>query len=1216
VRAVALFVVLLATYHPADLFARASSASPRATRLQPVRHDAVDASAAATVFDRDDLRIAALKELAIRFETGERSAVEERQILAHLFAGFDVYEIEIDALLSRVLYDAGAGKAVSGERAATLDAYRAFAAERADELATRASDYEKARAGGERAPEAAPSNDTCAGAEVIPAAGPFPYYSAVTNVSEATQTGDPIPANLPSGCTSATSLGFGTWYAFTPTSTGSYRISTSAGSGTSTPYNPAPTFTSVPDTVLAIFTGSCGALTTPALACDDDAGPGLQSEIVRALDAGTQYFIFVATWNSTATPAPLTPPATGVQLYVAPAIPANDTCAGATPLTLGQQVAGTLAGTTNDYTTASADPAWAAGVGNISVTSTGRDLVYSFTAPSAASYSFRLTNGVIYDGSSPNLVLYLVDGASCPAPGVVTLLAGANRASVAEEVPCFAMTQGQTVYVVVDSNVTTDQVGFRLQVTQCASESEATTGLNDTPATATPIACGIEGQIGTAADVDFYALGTFAAGSRLFAIVDGVASSSLGEFDLRVTNATDTLESDTSDNDGPFGGSSPNVAGTTLPNEPVFLRVSNATAAAPYRIFYVVQPPSAMATPETADPNNLYTDAGVQTGTYFAGNINGANDVDLYRFTASANEVVHVALDTDPTLVRGDTNSTSPFNGRVDVLDAMGNALLRVNDSQGSSSAVIGSGLTAATPNKPGESVAFVAPATGTYFARVFHNTASSTTGDYLLSIAKGCQPGGATPCVLTCPGDIVVSNTPSTCGATVNYAAPTTSGDCGTVTCLPASGTVFPIGTTAVMCSSTSGASCSFNVTVNDTEAPSITCPDNVTASADAGQCNAVVTYTLPSANDNCPGATVQCAPASGSTFSIGTTPVTCTATDASNNSSMCTFSVTVNDVTPPPISCPANVTAFSPSGSGVVVTYQTPMATDACSGAAQVVCLPASGSTFPAGTTMVTCTATDASNNSSMCAFSVTVQLPKDTIGIYDSATSAWFLRNANSSGPADLAFGYASSAVALDGDWDGDGDDTPGIYVPATGAFFLRNTNSSGPADIVFTFGPTGGNLQPIAGDWNNDGTDTIGLYDPATGTFFLRNSNTPGGADLTFTFGAAGAGIRAVAGDWNADGTDSLGIYNPSTGAFFLKNTNASGGADFTFAFGPTGAFLPIAGDWNNDGTDSIGVYATATGAFFLKDANANGSADYAFMFGAAGKTPLAGNWDGN
>ena len=54
------------------------------------------------------------------------------------------------------------------------------------------------------------------------------------------------------------------------------------------------------------------------------------------------------------------------------------------------------------------------------------------------------------------------------------------------------------------------------------------------------------------------------------------------------------------------------------------------------------------------------------------------------------------------------------------------------------------------------------------------------------------------------------------------------------------------------------------------------------------------------PTVFDNCPAVTASCLPPSGSTFGFGTTSVTCTATDASGNSSNCPTSVTVVDVPP----------------------------------------------------------------------------------------------------------------------------------------------------------------------------------------------------------------------------------------------------------------------------------------------------------------------------
>jgi subtilisin-like proprotein convertase family protein len=152
--------------------------------------------------------------------------------------------------------------------------------------------------------------------------------------------------------------------------------------------------------------------------------------------------------------------------------------------------------------------------------------------------------------------------------------------------------------------------------------------------------------------------------------------------------------------------------------------------------------------------------------------------------------------------------------------------------------------------------------------------------------------------CTLTCPSNTTVSNDPNQCGAVVNYPPPTSSGTCGTITCSPPSGSFFPVGTTTVTCmeSGGGGGSCSFTITVSDTQPPTITCPANVVAVADPGGM-VVVTFDPPVATDNCPGVTTACVPPSGSTLPLGSTTVTCTATDAAGNTATCSFTVTVFD-------------------------------------------------------------------------------------------------------------------------------------------------------------------------------------------------------------------------------------------------------------------------------------------------------------------------------
>jgi predicted extracellular nuclease len=86
--------------------------------------------------------------------------------------------------------------------------------------------------------------------------------------------------------------------------------------------------------------------------------------------------------------------------------------------------------------------------------------------------------------------------------------------------------------------------------------------------------------------------------------------------------------------------------------------------------------------------------------------------------------------------------------------------------------------------------------------------------------------------------------------------------------------------------------------VTLPDVTPPVISnVPEDITRVADSAA-GAVVTYAAPTAVDNTDGAlAVSCIPASGSQFAIGTTTVTCTATDASGNSASESFTVTVTD-------------------------------------------------------------------------------------------------------------------------------------------------------------------------------------------------------------------------------------------------------------------------------------------------------------------------------
>jgi len=160
--------------------------------------------------------------------------------------------------------------------------------------------------------------------------------------------------------------------------------------------------------------------------------------------------------------------------------------------------------------------------------------------------------------------------------------------------------------------------------------------------------------------------------------------------------------------------------------------------------------------------------------------------------------------------------------------------------------------------------------------------------------------------------------------------------------------------------------------IDVTDATPPALTSPGDLTAEA-TGPDGAVVSFDV-SAADAVDGAVeATCSPASGSTFPLGSTAVSCSATDAAGNTGSAGFTVTVRDTTAPVLALPAPISVVTATG-GAAVTYAA-TATDLVDGAVAPVCAPASGSTFPVGTTAVACTATDAHGNAASASFAVTV-------------------------------------------------------------------------------------------------------------------------------------------------------------------------------------------------------------------------------------------------
>lgn len=243
-------------------------------------------------------------------------------------------------------------------------------------------------------------------------------------------------------------------------------------------------------------------------------------------------------------------------------------------------------------------------------------------------------------------------------------------------------------------------------------------------------------------------------------------------------------------------------------------------------------------------------------------------------------------------------------------------------------------------------------------------------------------------PPVITCPANISVNNDPGLCSAVVSFPPVTGTDNCPGATTAQSAGlpsnSVFPLGTTTqtFVVTDASGRqdSCSFTISVLDAENPAITCPSDTSLNNNSGVCSAVFTYNLPLASDNCPGVTVslQNGLASGSAFPLGQSTLNFRATDASGNSSNCSFQVTVIDNEAPNITCPTHVLVTSDPGQcGANVSYVPPIGSDNCPGASTMqIAGIGSGGFFPLGNSEEVYQVSDVAGNRDTCSFTVSVR------------------------------------------------------------------------------------------------------------------------------------------------------------------------------------------------------------------------------------------------
>jgi hypothetical protein len=388
-----------------------------------------------------------------------------------------------------------------------------------------------------------------------------------------------------------------------------------------------------------------------------------------------------------------------------------------------------------------------------------------------------------------------------------------------------------------------------------------------------------------------------------------------------------------------------------------------------------------------------------------------------------------------------------------------------------------------------------------------------------------------------TTPPVLVITNHAVECGETWDFDLPTVADACdGTnvlITILSTQtnslcGQTFAatrvwLGTDA--CGNTN--SCAQTITVVDTTPPVLMITNH------AVECGDVWNFDLPTVADACDGTNVTIQVLSTITNALPGELFNAVrkwlATDSCGNTNSCTQTITVVDTKAPQFLCPTNIIVREdPPESGFApVTLPAPAATDDCSTNLTVRFTPASGTSFPVGSSLVTCAVNDPAGNTNSCVFTVKV-VPYTLV-----------VNSTDDSGPGTLRNAILDANAAL-------GSNRIVFAFSGAGPFTIRplsplpkitdpllidgwsQTNSSGlpviQLDGILAIGPTN---SPVDGLVLLSGTSTVRGLVLNRFTIGIRIEN--GGSNVV-QGNLIGAGFSGT----NAVGNTNDGIYISSFG----------------------------------------------------------------------------------
>ena len=829
-------------------------------------------------------------------------------------------------------------------------------------------------------------------------------------------------------------------YIFTPTTTGVYTIA----------------FTSTSSYVGLMLYNGCplaGAGGTCVSFAQSSAG---NQTLSPTLTAGVTYYLIVDSW-----PSPTCHPSYNLSITSSSAF---DPCASITSLTCGTAVSTTQSGTGVWSPTTSCG-----------FSTPGTEKIYSFT-PAASGTATLQVNST----SSTGYIDYFFKPASggCSATGwtcIGDVFSPGTRT--------FTVTGGTTYYLLLDPETTTSvtqnfQIVCPVAFDPCASITSLACATSVTATQSgsgvwSPNSCGFS----TPGQEKIYSFTPAISGTATLQVT---STSSTGYIDYFFKPASGGCNATGWTCVGDVFSPETNLF-TVTGGVTYYLLLDPETTSSVTQTFQVICPtaaPPCVASP--GFPTNGQTVCPTATLTLSWPASPGATSYDVY-FGTSTTPPFLLNSATNSVLVNTPTNGTyywqiRPRNAsdvasgcnvwsfvRQDITPpsiTCPPSVTANNSPSTACSATVIYGSITATDNCAAPTITLVSgQASNTVFPvgintvvyRATDPSGNSSTCSFTVTVKD------VTPPTITCPANQIAGTDPGECGAVRTYATPSAADNCSiqSITLLSgkASGAFYPVGTTTNVWRATdpasNSASCSFTITIQDTEKPVVTCPPAITKPNDANQCGRQIDY-LGNAliTDNCIG--LDFTNNSPGYFPIGTTIVTYTGSDNAGNSSTCSQSVTVVDYQYPNISCPSLITTQTDEFNCSATVDYTATASDNCPGYT-VDYSVAPNSSFELGFTNVTATVTDASGNSSNCTFQIKVTPRAEICNGYDDDCDGYadeaedWQRVAKRTAKDGNAFDLYGISVDIDGEWAVVGSNKKNSNGQSVGsAYILHRTN----------------------------------------------------------------------------------------------------------------------------------------------------------------------------